>query len=255
MRTKSKLMVLGMVAAMMLASPAAAQMGGGMGGGGMGGGGAGHMPRPDGPPADDGPHVERGPEQVFISLEKFDRAVTEMFKSADLNHDGMVTLAGCDKSLPGMLMAAARLNLPSVFLYGGSILPGRVRDRAIDITSVFEAVGANAVDALSDEELSLIEHNACPTEGSCAGMFTANTMSTIAEAIGMMLPHGASHPADYDARSGIHADVAAQARAHVIGVDAAIVAAQRRVDLGQSVGDRCRQRRTVAFLAREPPEA
>ena len=93
MRTKSKLMVLGVIGAMALASPAAAQMGGGMGGGGMGGGGAGHMPRPDGPPADDGPHVERGPEQVFISLEKFDRAVTEMFKSADLNHDGMVTLA------------------------------------------------------------------------------------------------------------------------------------------------------------------
>jgi len=109
--------------------------------------------------------------------------------------DGMVTLAGCDKSLPGMLMAAARLNLPSVFLYGGSILPGRVRDRAIDITSVFEAVGANAVDALSDEELSLIEHNACPTEGSCAGMFTANTMASVAEAIGMSLPGSSSAPA------------------------------------------------------------
>ena len=79
--------------------------------------------------------------------------------------DGLVTLAGCDKSLPGMLMAAARLNLPSVFLYGGSILPGRARDKALDITSVFEAVGAHAVDALSDEELSLIEHNACPDRG------------------------------------------------------------------------------------------
>jgi dihydroxy-acid dehydratase len=109
--------------------------------------------------------------------------------------DGMVTLAGCDKSLPGMLMAAARLNLPSVFVYGGSILPGRVRDRAIDITSVFEAVGANAVDALSDEELSLIEHNACPTEGSCAGMFTANTMASVAEALGMSLPGSSSAPA------------------------------------------------------------
>jgi len=109
--------------------------------------------------------------------------------------DGMVTLAGCDKSLPGMLMAAARLNLPSVFLYGGSILPGRLRDRALDITSVFEAVGANAVDALSDEELSLIEHNACPTEGSCAGMFTANTMASVAEALGMSLPGSSSAPA------------------------------------------------------------
>ena len=109
--------------------------------------------------------------------------------------DGMVTLAGCDKSLPGMLMAAARLNLPSVFLYGGTILPGRARDRALDITSVFEAVGAHAVDALSDEELSLIEHNACPTEGSCAGMFTANTMASIAEALGMCLPGTATAPA------------------------------------------------------------
>jgi dihydroxy-acid dehydratase len=109
--------------------------------------------------------------------------------------DGLVTLAGCDKSLPGMLMAAARLNLPSVFMYGGSILPGRVRDRALDITSVFEAVGAHAVDALTDEELSLIEHNACPTEGSCAGMFTANTMASVAEALGMSLPGSASAPA------------------------------------------------------------
>ena len=109
--------------------------------------------------------------------------------------DGMVTLAGCDKSLPGMLMAAARLNLPSVFVYGGSILPGRARDRALDITSVFEAVGAHAVDALSDEELSLIEHNACPTEGACAGMFTANTMASVAEALGMSLPGSSSPPA------------------------------------------------------------
>ena len=109
--------------------------------------------------------------------------------------DGLVTLAGCDKSLPGMLMAAARLNLPSVFLYGGTILPGRARDRALDITSVFEAVGAHAVDALSDEELSLIEHNACPTEGSCAGMFTANTMAAVAEALGMSLPGSSSAPA------------------------------------------------------------
>jgi dihydroxy-acid dehydratase len=109
--------------------------------------------------------------------------------------DALVTFAGCDKSLPGMLMAAARLNLPSVFLYGGSILPGRLRDRALDIVSVFEAVGAHAVDALSDEELSLIEHNACPTEGSCAGMFTANTMASVAEAIGMSLPGSSSPPA------------------------------------------------------------
>src|ERR671939_230869 len=90
--------------------------------------------------------------------------------------DALVTFAGCDKSLPGMLMAAARLNVPSVFLYGGSILPGRLRDRALDIVSVFEAVGAYAAGQLDAEELEAIERNACPTAGACAGMFTANTM-------------------------------------------------------------------------------
>src|ERR1700728_2960718 len=109
--------------------------------------------------------------------------------------DGMVTFAGCDKSLPGMLMAAARLNLPAVFVYGGSILPGHAGDQALDIVSVFEAVGAHATGALSDAELSLIEHNACPTAGSCAGMFTANTMASVAEAMGMSLPGSASPPA------------------------------------------------------------
>ncbi|HZU80591.1 MAG TPA: dihydroxy-acid dehydratase [Acidimicrobiales bacterium] len=109
--------------------------------------------------------------------------------------DALVTFAGCDKSLPGMLMAAARLNLPAVFLYGGSILPGRAGDQVLDIVSVFEAVGAHATGELSDAELSLIEHNACPTAGSCAGMFTANTMASVAEAIGMSLPGSASPPA------------------------------------------------------------
>ena len=110
--------------------------------------------------------------------------------------DALVTFAGCDKSLPGMLMAAARLNLPSVFLYGGSILPGRGKQgEALDIVSVFEAVGAHATGGLTDEELALIEHNACPTEGSCAGMFTANTMASVAEALGMCLPGSASAPA------------------------------------------------------------
>src|SRR3954453_3894221 len=110
--------------------------------------------------------------------------------------DALVTFAGCDKSLPGMLMAAARLNLPSEFLYGGTILPGRgAKGEALDVVSVFEAVGARATGALTDEELSLIEHNACPTEGSCAGMFTANTMASVAEAIGMALPGSSSAPA------------------------------------------------------------
>jgi len=96
--------------------------------------------------------------------------------------DALVTFAGCDKSLPGMLMAAARVNVPSVFLYGGTILPGHLNGVALDITSVFEAVGANAVGAISDEELKAIECAACPGEGSCAGMFTANTMASVGEA-------------------------------------------------------------------------
>ena len=110
--------------------------------------------------------------------------------------DALVTFAGCDKSLPGMLMAAARLNLPSVFLYGGSILPGRgAHGEALDIVSVFEAVGAHAAGALTADELALIERNACPTAGSCAGMFTANTMASVAEALGMSLPGSSSAPA------------------------------------------------------------
>ena len=109
--------------------------------------------------------------------------------------DALVSLAGCDKSLPGMLMAAARLNVPSVFLYGGSILPGHWRDQALDIVSVFEAVGACAAGTLTENELGEIERRACPTEGSCAGMFTANTMASIGEALGMSLPGSAAPPA------------------------------------------------------------
>ncbi len=109
--------------------------------------------------------------------------------------DGLVTLAGCDKSLPGMLMAAARLDLPSVFVYGGSILPGHLNGAALDIVSVFEAVGAHAIGAVDDDGLRAVEANACPTEGSCAGMFTANTMASAAEALGMALPGSASPPA------------------------------------------------------------
>ncbi len=113
--------------------------------------------------------------------------------------DAFVSFAGCDKSLPGMLMAAARLNLPSVFVYGGSILPGFHRGRAIDIVSVFEAVGAHAVGAIDSDELATIERNACPSEGSCAGMFTANTMASVGEGLGMSLP-GSASPAAPDSR-------------------------------------------------------
>ena len=107
--------------------------------------------------------------------------------------DAFVSFAGCDKSLPGMLMAAARINLPSVFVYGGSIMPGEHTDGSkLDIVSVFEAVGAHAVGGIDDAELLAIERNACPTIGSCAGMFTANTMASVGEAIGMSLPGSAS---------------------------------------------------------------
>jgi dihydroxy-acid dehydratase len=109
--------------------------------------------------------------------------------------DGMVTFAGCDKSLPGMLMAAGRLNLPSVFLYGGAILPGHWKDQALDIVSVFEAIGACAAGTITENELGEIERRACPTEGSCAGMFTANTMASAAEALGMCLPGSSAPPA------------------------------------------------------------
>ena len=113
--------------------------------------------------------------------------------------DALVTFAGCDKSLPGMLMAAARINLPSAFLYGGSIMPGRYKGQALDVVSVFEAVGACAAGTLTENELGEIEKRACPTEGSCAGMFTANTMASVGEAIGMSLP-GSASPAAVDRR-------------------------------------------------------
>src|SRR5215203_5307314 len=107
--------------------------------------------------------------------------------------DALVTFAGCDKSLPGMMMAAARLNVPSVFLYGGSILPGvGPRGEALDIVSVFEAVGAEAAGTIDRAELDQIERRACPTIGACAGMFTANTMASVGEALGMSLPGSAS---------------------------------------------------------------
>ena len=116
--------------------------------------------------------------------------------------DGFVGLAGCDKSIPAMLMAAARLDLPSVFVYNGSIMPGDHHGTATDITSVFEAVGACALGKITPEELDEIERGACPGEGACGGMFTANTMSSIAEAIGMSLPGTASPPAIDGRREG-----------------------------------------------------
>ena len=109
--------------------------------------------------------------------------------------DGLITVAGCDKNMPGCLMAMARLNIPSMFIYGGTIMPGRFRDRDVNVQDVFEAVGAYAKNDISLEELRDLERRACPGEGSCAGLFTANTMSTAIEAMGMSLPGDASIPA------------------------------------------------------------
>ncbi|MGH3908829.1 MAG: dihydroxy-acid dehydratase [Pseudonocardiaceae bacterium] len=116
--------------------------------------------------------------------------------------DGTVLLAGCDKSLPGMLMAAARLDLASVFLYAGSILPGRVDGREVTIIDAFEAVGACARGLISRDEVDRIERAICPGEGACGGMYTANTMACAAEALGMSLPGSASPPAVDRRRDG-----------------------------------------------------
>jgi dihydroxy-acid dehydratase len=109
--------------------------------------------------------------------------------------DGLVTIAGCDKSLPGMVMGACRLDIPSVFLYGGTILPGQFHGHDVTIQDVFEAVGAHAAGSMTDEDLLELERNACPGAGSCAGMFTANTMAAAIEALGLSLPGSATPPA------------------------------------------------------------
>ena len=106
--------------------------------------------------------------------------------------DGLVTVAGCDKNMPGCMMAIARLNIPAVFVYGGSILPGQYNGQDVNIQDVFEAVGAYAAGRITREELTELECQACPGEGSCAGLFTANTMSTAIEVMGMSLPGDAS---------------------------------------------------------------
>ena len=106
-------------------------------------------------------------------------------------YDALVGLAGCDKSLPGLMMAMVRLNVPSVFMYGGSILPGRWQGRDVTVQDVFEAVGKHAVGDMSDAELDELERLACPSAGSCGGQFTANTMACVSEAIGLALPGSA----------------------------------------------------------------
>src|SRR5438093_12219420 len=117
--------------------------------------------------------------------------------------DGLVAIAGCDKSLPGMLMGLARLNLPSVFLYGGTIIPGHFADRYLVIQGVFQAVGAYARKKMTAEALKQLEGMACPGPGSCAGMYTANTMAAAIEALGMSVPGSANIPAMAEARTAI----------------------------------------------------
>ena len=115
-------------------------------------------------------------------------------------YDALVGLAGCDKSLPGMMMSMVRLNVPSIFLYGGSILPGNFRGRPVTVQDVFEAVGQHSVGNMSDEDLHELEQVACPSAGACGAQFTANTMATVSEAIGLALPYSAGAPAPYEIR-------------------------------------------------------
>jgi dihydroxy-acid dehydratase len=116
------------------------------------------------------------------------------------SYDALVTLAGCDKTLPAMMMAMCRLNIPSVFVYGGSILPGKFRGQQITVQDVYEAVGKHSVGAMSDADLDEIEQVACPSAGACGAQFTANTMATVSEAIGLALPYSAGAPAPYELR-------------------------------------------------------
>ncbi len=115
-------------------------------------------------------------------------------------YDALVGLAGCDKSLPGMMMAMVRLNTPSVFIYGGSILPGRLDGRDVTVQDVFEAVGQHQAGNYSDAELAILERVACPSAGACGGQFTANTMACVSEAIGLALPNSSGAPAPYESR-------------------------------------------------------
>ncbi|HZS65308.1 MAG TPA: dihydroxy-acid dehydratase [Xanthobacteraceae bacterium] len=115
-------------------------------------------------------------------------------------YDALVGIAGCDKSLPGMMMAMCRLNVPSIFIYGGSILPGSFKGKPVTVQDVFEAVGKHSVGSMSDADLEALEQVACPSAGACGAQFTANTMATVSEAIGLALPYSAGAPAPYEIR-------------------------------------------------------
>jgi dihydroxy-acid dehydratase len=126
-------------------------------------------------------------------------------------YDAVVALGACDKTLPGLMMGMVRLNLPAVFLYGGSILPGRLKGRDLTVQDVFEAVGRHSAGEIDDAELTAIERAACPSSGACGGQFTANTMAGVSEAIGLALPGSSSAPAVYDSRDvfAVHSGEAA----------------------------------------------
>jgi dihydroxy-acid dehydratase len=116
------------------------------------------------------------------------------------SYDALIGIAGCDKSLPGMMMAMCRLNVPSIFIYGGSILPGTFKGQPVTVQDLYEAVGKYSVGAMSDDDLDTLEQNACPSAGACGAQFTANTMATVSEAIGLALPYSAGAPAPYEIR-------------------------------------------------------
>ena len=115
-------------------------------------------------------------------------------------YDALIGIAGCDKSQPGMMMAMCRLNVPAIYIYGGSILPGTFKGKPVTIQDVYEAVGRHSIGGMSDADLETLEQNACPSAGACGAQFTANTMATVSEAIGLALPYSAGAPAPYEIR-------------------------------------------------------
>jgi len=142
-----------------------------------------------------------GMKSSLISREVIADSIELMVRAHQ--YDALVGIAGCDKSLPGTMMAMARLNIPSVFVYGGTIMPGMLNGKELTVVDVYEAVGSFDAGKISLEELKNIENVACPNAGSCGGMFTANTMASISEAIGIALPGSASPPAEDDRREKI----------------------------------------------------
>ena len=118
------------------------------------------------------------------------------------SYDALIGVAGCDKSQPGMMMAMCRLNVPAIFIYGGSILPGTFKGRPVTIQDVYEAVGQHSIGSMSDADLDTLEQNACPSAGACGAQFTANTMATVSEAMGLALPYSAGAPAPYEIQIG-----------------------------------------------------